>query len=464
MSDKKKTTEVAVRPEREFPRVENIEPLFDTDRFEQMQRSAQALMSSSILPADIRGESPAQCFSNLMVASNIAQQFGMSLLAVVQTMSMVHGKIVFEGKAIAAMLTGRGIRLHYHYTGERGTPGYRIYVWDQDFATLTDAQLDELKPGHYPRGARMIDGSVADWQTFDKGGKPLKQWVGTAQRNQLAYRGAREWARLYEPGTMLGVYGDDEIDRFEDDRRMRNITPQRPAPAISASFADEEERPAKDVSADIIEAEPDPAPDDEPAAETGGETSDEKQGGVPPDTGEELDLTGGEVVEDSPFDPVDEDEDEADQESEAGDPPFDPDEDDEPASSESGDEEGDEDPAITQEELDALADAKTWVEARDACLKVLKGELFMRSSFEAQEEARKAAYGVLAVRADAPRVDEDVVLFRLWITIVDDIDELEDAWSAIQQTDGFTKQKPSGQGQLKNAVELAYERFTPGGE
>lgn len=457
MAEEKKKTEVAVVTKREYAQVASHVPVFDTNKFEHICRVAQAIAAAPMLPEHLKAPTERETVGNCVLIVSKALAWNMDPFDVAMATAVVHGKLCYEGKLIAAMLEGNhGVRLHYK--------------WNDKTGDAFGIEVSGTRPGDTEPVS--IEGTVGDWKTFTKpkansnaAPRVQKQWEGVNARRQLAYRGAREWARIYMPSAIIGIYAIDEVepDDFGRGGSMRNV---REAPAISASFADEEELPAKDVSTDIINEEPDPAPDDEPAAETGGETSDQKQEGFPPDTGDELDLSGGEVVEESPFDPRDEDEGDADQASEGDDPPFDPDEDDEPALSESGDEEseGDEDPAITQGELDALADAKTWVQARDACLKVLKGELFMRASFEAQEEARKAAYGVLAVRADAPRVDEDVVLFRLWITIVDDIDELEDAWSAIQQTDGFTKQKPSGQGQLKNAVELAYERFTPGGE
>jgi hypothetical protein len=285
-------TAVATREPRQIARVENIQPLFDTDQFEQMQRAAKALMHSSLLPESVRGAGPEQCFSNLMLVFDIAGRWNIPAASLAQSIAIVHGKVVYEGKLINAMLKGQGVDLKFHYTGDRGTPGFRIYVWDQDFNTLSEEDLAALAPNRYPRGARMIDGAVSDWQTFDKSGtKPNPAWTGASQRNQLAYRGAREWTRLYEPGHLLGVYGEDEIDVYTEYRLERPgaVEPQAPAPIITATFTDvaeetpEPEKPAARRRAkpaqpegkvveggdvvEITEPTPDPETAEHPAAD-----------------------------------------------------------------------------------------------------------------------------------------------------------------------------------------------------
>ena len=241
------------QPRREIAPVQNIQPLFDTAKFEHMQRAATALMHSSLLPESVRGNSPQQCFSNLLLIFEQAERWRMPGTALAQCISVVHNKLVYEGKAVNAGLEGAlGIRLHFHYTGERGTDDYRIYVSDRSFDELTEEQIAALKPDVYPRGFRMIDGSVRDWKTFQKDGRtPNPAWVGARQRNQLAYRGTREWARLYESGAMLGVYGDDEIDAYE--ARLVDVTPRAGAgPGLSAGFT----RPAEGeaIDAEFTEA------------------------------------------------------------------------------------------------------------------------------------------------------------------------------------------------------------------
>lgn len=228
MTDTTQARALAPAEQRQVHRVENTEPMLDSNRFEHFQRAASALMHSTILNPSIRGSSPQQCFSNLMLVFDLSDRWKLPALSIAQCISIVHDKVVYEGKLITAMLQSTlGVTLHFHYTGQRGTDGYRVYVSDRDFADLSDDDLAKLAPDVYPRGWRMIDGSVADWKTLVKDkSTATPAWTGAATRNQLAYRGSREWTRLYEPAKLLGVYGDDEIDsinvRME---RARDVTP-----------------------------------------------------------------------------------------------------------------------------------------------------------------------------------------------------------------------------------------------
>lgn len=272
MTDQTPGTDVAApRPERQIQRVENLQPMLDSGRFEHFQRASSALMHSTLLNPSVRGDSPQACFSNLMLVFDLSDRWKLPALSIAQCISIVHGKVVYEGKLIAAMLTASlGVRLHYHYTGERGTDGYRIFVADRDWADLSEEDLAQVAPDRYPRGWRVIDGSVADWKTYGKDGRtPNPAWVGAAQRNQLSYRGSREWTRLFEPAQLLGVYGDDELDDMQIRmERARDVTPV--VPGLSSGFT----RPAKaDADKPTIEgtateaAAADPAQDGQEGAQ-----------------------------------------------------------------------------------------------------------------------------------------------------------------------------------------------------
>lgn len=272
MTDQTPSTDVAApRPERQIQRVENLQPMLDSGRFEHFQRASSALMHSTLLNPSVRGDSPQACFSNLMLVFDLSDRWKLPALSIAQCISIVHGKVVYEGKLIAAMLTASlGVRLHYHYTGERGTDAYRIFVADRDWADLSEEDLAQVAPDRYPRGWRVIDGSVADWKTYGKDGRTVNPaWTGAAQRNQLSYRGSREWTRLFEPAQLLGVYGDDELDDMQIRmERARDVTPT--VPGLSSGFT----RPAAaDAGKPVIEgtatnaAAADPAQDGQEGAQ-----------------------------------------------------------------------------------------------------------------------------------------------------------------------------------------------------
>lgn len=260
---------LAPRQERQYQQVQNVQPMLDTGRFEHFQRASTALMHSSILNPSIRGQSPQQCFSNLMLVFDLSDRWKLPAMSIAQGIAIVHDKVVYEGKLIAAMLDASlGVRLHYWWQGTRGQEAYRIYVSDRPFGELAPADATPaeqvvaidgmLSPGVQIPGWRLVDGSVGEWRTFQKDGRtPNPAWTGAATQNQLSYRGAREWARRFEPAQMLGVYGDDEIDAITLRMEARDVTPA--APGLSAGFA----RPAPDLrtAGDIVDAVVEPVAD-----------------------------------------------------------------------------------------------------------------------------------------------------------------------------------------------------------
>jgi hypothetical protein len=192
-------------PPRERIVVVDAIPTMDTGRFEHMQRLATMMAQCSLVPEHLRKGDRGEAIANCFLVTNQAIRWGMDPFSVAQCTSVVSGKLCYEGKLVAAVLAAKlGIRLRYTWTGERGTMTRGIIVsGDIDGETLT------------------IEGTVADWKTT-RNGSP---WIVPQYDKMLAYRGAREWARLYAPDVMLGVYAPDE--EFDDRRPMRDVTPRR---------------------------------------------------------------------------------------------------------------------------------------------------------------------------------------------------------------------------------------------
>lgn len=191
--------------------IEDAIPLLDTARFEHMQRIATVMARASLIPDALRVNDYDTTFANCFLVVNQAVRWGMDPFAVAQSVFVLHGKIGYEGKLIAAVIEEKtGSPLDYEWEGEPGTDAFKITV-----------------SGARPSDGKIVSiyGTVGDWKTFEKDGKTVKaNWRGLASRNQLAYRGGREWARLFAPGLMLGVYSPDEIEALDDDVRFRGAT------------------------------------------------------------------------------------------------------------------------------------------------------------------------------------------------------------------------------------------------
>lgn len=198
-------------------------PLLDTSRFEHMQRIATAMARSTLIPDSLREEGGKndkqelpfeRVASNCFLIVNQAVRWGLDPFSVAQAVSVVHGKLCYEGKLVAAVIQAKlGFNLHHLFDGEGDA--MRIYLSDKPF---TDDVLPLLKPNCRLPGMRLLDGSVAEWKTTGSG----TPWTPKNFVRMLIYRGTRDWCRIYEPALMLGVYTPDEMmDMSENARATR---------------------------------------------------------------------------------------------------------------------------------------------------------------------------------------------------------------------------------------------------
>src|SRR5258708_3621680 len=116
-----------------------------------------------------------QIVANCFLVVNQAVRWGMDPFAVAQCVSVVHGKLCYEGKLISAVLDAKlGVRLKYEWNNKLG---------DEMAITVSGKFPDD-------GSTEKVAGTVADWKTTGKG----TPWIPKQYRKMLAYRGAREWA------------------------------------------------------------------------------------------------------------------------------------------------------------------------------------------------------------------------------------------------------------------------------
>lgn len=207
------------RPREQRIQVIDAVPVLDTGRFEQMCRVAKLMASSNLIPETLcatyegtganrvtKWLSIETVTANCFLIVNQAVGWGMDPFAVAQCASVVHGKVCYEGKLIAAVIEQKlGVRLEFEWDNKPG-----------------DA-LGITVRGELDGKVREIKGTVAEWKTSGNN----SPWSKPAQaRMQLAYRGSRDWARLHAPSVMLGVYSSDEMDAAID--RQERL-PSRPS-------------------------------------------------------------------------------------------------------------------------------------------------------------------------------------------------------------------------------------------
>lgn len=204
---------VATKPERQIIPVavdinNPVSLYLDTGVFEQLQRVAKLMASSTLIPAHLRGmEKTGDCF---LVVSQ-AFRWGMDPFAVAQHTYVLQGKLGYEGKLIAAVVnTNARIERHLSYAYEGSGADRKV--------TVSGTLKGETE-------ARTISGTVGGWKTNNE------KWASMPDQ-MLAYRGAREWARRHMPEAVLGVSADEELAEIDggDLERDRdgNYRPARP--------------------------------------------------------------------------------------------------------------------------------------------------------------------------------------------------------------------------------------------
>jgi hypothetical protein len=183
---------------------------------------AEVMAKANLIPEHLRGKA-GDCLLIVMQA----QRWGMDAVSVAQSTSVVHGKLCYEGKLVAAALYAMGAvegRLHYEISGSG-----------------QNASITVTGTPRGGNGAQTVTGSVKDWRTFgkDKQGNRIDNAWDKMPEDMLVYRGTRQWARRYTPEALLGVYTPDELEEAPaadpPPRVVATVVPQRVAelPAYS---------------------------------------------------------------------------------------------------------------------------------------------------------------------------------------------------------------------------------------
>jgi hypothetical protein len=153
-------------------------------------RLAEFMSRARTVPKHLQ-DSPGDC---LMVVE-LAMRWGMSPFAVAQGTSVISGKLMIEGKLVAAAVENSGAivgHIDYEFEG----------VGDARSITVTATRRGETNP-------RTVLVKLADAKT------PNPLWVKQPDQ-QLVYHGARVWARRWTPAVILGVYSREEMGPIID--------------------------------------------------------------------------------------------------------------------------------------------------------------------------------------------------------------------------------------------------------
>ena len=161
--------------------------------FEDAQRIAKALASSTLIPPQFQGQ---QGFANCLVALEIANRMGISPFLAMQHLHVIHGRPSWSSSFIIAMINGSGhfSPLRFELSGS----GDALAC----YAVATDlASQQELKGPTITMAMAKREG----WAT-----KSGSKWA-TMPDLMIRYRAAAFWGRLYASDLLLGIQSQEEV-------------------------------------------------------------------------------------------------------------------------------------------------------------------------------------------------------------------------------------------------------------
>lgn len=183
--------------------------VLSSDTMDKAFRMAELMAAGrATVPKHLQG-SVADC----MAVTLQALQWNMSPFAVAQKTHLVNGTLGYEAQLVNAVLQSTGAivgEFEYEYSGEGDKMACRV--------------------GAIPRGKKeVVWGEWLGISAVTTKNSPL--WK-TNPKQQIAYLQVKNWARLYKPGAILGVYTADELEapgeKFMGPAEV--VTPPAPPP------------------------------------------------------------------------------------------------------------------------------------------------------------------------------------------------------------------------------------------
>lgn len=180
--------------------------------FEDAQRMAKALCSSTIVPTNYQGEAN---IGSCVIALEISNRIGASVLAVMQNLYIVHGKPGWSSQFLISCVNAsrKFSPLRYKMTGEKGKDSWGCIAW------ATDKTGEVLESPEVTIEMAKAEG----WY-----GKNGSKWK-TMPELMLRYRTATLFARLYAPELTMGIQTTEEISDVIDVEATTTTVPASPS-------------------------------------------------------------------------------------------------------------------------------------------------------------------------------------------------------------------------------------------
>lgn len=186
---------------------------FDDNLFHKCHRLAEIMASGACtVPKHLQGK-VGDCFAIV----GQALRWGFDPYAVAQKTHIVNGTLGYEAQLIIAVINAKAPiigRLKFDYFGDWSKIKSKEDTSD-DVGVVVSAVL---KGDNEPTTL-----SISMKQVGNVRNSPL--WTADP-RQQLAYLGAKRFARLYFPDVILGIYSEDELQARQSEE-AKDITPTK---------------------------------------------------------------------------------------------------------------------------------------------------------------------------------------------------------------------------------------------
>jgi len=227
--------------------------------FVSVQRMAKALASSTLVPDAYRGEAN---LGNCIIALELSQRIGASVMAVMQSMVPIHGKPTWSAAFLIATVNscGRFSPMRFRWVGKENTDewGCRAYAVERE------GNLELV-------GALVTIAMAKAEGWYTKNGSKWK----TMPEQMLQYRAAAFWTRAYAPEIALGMHTAEEINDTPEANQVvkpvvMDVTPTQPEPKPRRTKKEPEaeavvvEKPANQQ--EVVHVEPEPTPEPTPTS------------------------------------------------------------------------------------------------------------------------------------------------------------------------------------------------------
>jgi hypothetical protein len=158
------------------------------DLLRQFNELATIMATGSVtVPSHLR-KSHGDCFAIIIQAA----QWGMNPFAVAQKTFLVNGILGYEAQLVNAVIQSSGAiqgRFHYEFSGSGLDLSCRVGAVIQGESDITWTE--------WLKSSQVIVKNSPLWKTNPK--------------QQMGYLQVKNWARIYCPGALLGVYSEDEL-------------------------------------------------------------------------------------------------------------------------------------------------------------------------------------------------------------------------------------------------------------